>query len=149
VNFFNSVSGPRSRNDGKSRRPLWPLVPFLLLPIVFFGRRAVVEKDSASRQRTSFGTLLECNQRGRGNENYCHYMFYVGDERYTGVSEAEQGAAFGQTAIVYYDSQEPRVSALEDFSERSRTSMRFLYFFVVTLAVTSALILWDRSPRRL
>jgi hypothetical protein len=123
VNFFNSVSGPRSRNDGKSRRPLWPLVPFLLLPIVFFGRRAVVEKDSASRQRTSFGTLLECNQRGRGNENYCHYMFYVGEE--------------------------PRVSALEDFSERSRTSMRFLYFFVVTLAVTSALILWDRSPRRL
>jgi hypothetical protein len=27
--------------------------------------------------------------------------------------------------------------------------MRFVYSFVVTLAVTSALILWDRSPRRL
>lgn len=148
MNFFDSVSGPCSRNDGKSRRPLWPLVPFLLLPVVFFGRRAVVEKDSASRQRTSFGTLLECKQRGRG-ENYCHYMFPVGDERYTGVSEAEQGAAFGQTAIVYYDSQDPRVSALEDFSEQSRKSMRFVYFFVVTLAVTVALILWHRAPHRL
>ena len=76
-------------------------------------------------------------------------MFYVGDERYTGVSEAERGAAFGQTAIVYYDSQDPRASALEDFSEQSRTSMRFVYFFVVTLAVTVALILWHRAPHRL
>lgn len=149
MNFFNNVSGSRSRNDAKSRRPLWPLVPLLLLPIVFFGRRAVVEKDSASRQQTSFGTLLDCKQRGRGNENYCHYMFPVGDEQYAGVSEAEQGSAFGQTVIVYYDSQDPRVSSLEDFSEQSRENMRFVYFFVVTLAVTGALILWARASQRL
>jgi hypothetical protein len=148
VKFFNSVFGPRSRNDDKSRRPLWPLVSFLLFCIVFFGYRAAVESDSASRQQTSFGSIVQCEQRGRGNENYCHYTFPVGDEQYAGVSKAEQGAGFGQTATVYYDSQDPRVSALEDFSEQSRKSMRFVYFLLLTLAATVALILWDRAPQR-
>jgi hypothetical protein len=148
VNFFNSVSGPRSRNDDKSRRPLWPLVSFLLFCVVFFGYRAAVENDSASRQQTSFGTIVQCEQRGRGNENYCHYTFPVGDEQYAGVSKAEQRAGFGQTATVYYDSQDPRVSALEDFSEQSRKSMRFVYFLLLTLAATVAFILWDRAPYR-
>ena len=149
MNFLNRVSGPRSRNDGKSRRPLWPLVSFLLFCIVFFGYRAAVENDSASRQQTSFGTIIQCEQRGRGHDNYCHYTFPVGDEQYAGVSKAEQGAGFGQTAMVYYDSQDPRVSALEDFSEQSRKSMRFVFFLVLTLVATVAFILWDRAPHRL
>jgi hypothetical protein len=148
VNFFNSVSGPRSRNDDKSRRPLWPLVSFLPFCIVFFGYRAAVENDSASRQQTSFGTIVQCEERGRGHENYCHYTFPVGDEQYAGVSKAEQGARFGQTAMVYYDSQDPRVSALEDFSEQSRKSMRFVDFLLLALAATVAFILWDRAPYR-
>jgi hypothetical protein len=149
VNFFNRASGPRSRNDGKPRRPLWPLVSFLLFCIIFFGFRAAVENDSARRQQTSFGTIVQCEQRGRGNENYCHYTFPVGDEQYAGVSKAEQGVGFGQTAVVYYDSQNPRVSALEDFSEQSRKSMRFVYFLLLTLAAAVAFILWDRAPHRL
>jgi hypothetical protein len=148
VNFFNSVSGPRSRNDDKSRRPLWPLISFLLFCIVFFGYRAAVENDSASRQQTSFGTIFQCENRGRGNDNYCHYTFSVGDEQYAGVSIAEPGAGFGQTATVYYDSQDPRVSALEDFSEQSRKNMRFVYFCMLALAATVAFILWDRAPYR-
>jgi Protein of unknown function (DUF3592) len=149
VNFFNRVSSLRSRNDGKSRRPLWPPVSFLLFCIIFFGYRAAVENDSARRQQTSFGTIAQCEHRGRGNENYCHYTFPVGDEQYVGVSRAEQGAMFGQTAMVYYDSQDPRVSALEDFSEQSRRSMRFVYFLLLTLAAVVAFILWDRAPHRL
>jgi hypothetical protein len=148
VNLFNRVSGPRSRNDGKSRRPLWPLVSFLLFGVIFFGYRAAVENDSARRQQTSFGTIVQCEQRGRGNENYCHYTFPVGDEQYAGVSKAGQGVGFGQTAMVYYDSQNPQVSALEDFSEQSRRSIRFAYFFLLTLAATVAFILWDRAPHR-
>jgi hypothetical protein len=144
-----SPNYPRSRNDGKSRRRLWPLVSLLLFCIVFFGYRAAIERDSARRQQTSFGTIVQCEQRGRGNENYCHYTFPVGDEQYAGVSEAEQGFGFGQTVMVYYDSQNPRISALEDFSERSRKSMRFVYFLLLTLTATVAFILWDRAPRRL
>jgi len=149
VNLFNRISGPRSQNDGKSRRPPWSLVAFLLFCIIFFGYRAAVENDSARRQQTSFGTIVQCEQRGRGNENYCHYTFPVGDEQYAGVSKAGQGVGFGQTAMVYYDSQNPRVSALEDFSEQSRKSMRFVYFFLLTLAATVAFILWDRAPHGL
>ncbi len=148
MNFnINRVAGPSSRNDGKSR-PLWPLVSVLLFCIAFFGYRAMIENDSASRQQTSFGTILQCEQRGRGNDNYCHYTFPVGDERYAGVSKAGQGLGFGQTAMVYYDSQDPRVNALENFSEQSRTSMRFVYFLLLTLAATVGFILWNGAPYR-
>lgn len=149
MNFFNRVSGSLSRDDGKSRRSLWPLVSFLLFCSIFFGYRAAVENDSAHRQQTSFGTVIQCEQRGRGNENYCHYTFPVGDEQYAGVSKAEQGLAFGQTAMVYYDSQDPRVSALEDFSEQSRSNTRFVYLFLLALAATVAFTVWDRAPERL
>jgi hypothetical protein len=116
--------------------------------IVFFGFRAEVAHDSASRQQTSFGTILQCEHRGRGNGNYCHYTFPVGDEQYAGVSKAEEGVGFGQTAIVYYDSQDSKVNALENFSEQSRKSRLLVYFFLLTLAATIAFILWDRAPNR-
>jgi hypothetical protein len=148
VNFsnINEVSGPRSENDGKSRRSLWPPASFLLFCIVLFGYRAAVENDAASRQQTSFGTIVQCEERGRGWENYCHYTFPVGDEQYAGVSKAERGVAFGQTAMVYYDSQNPRVSSLENFSEQSRENMRFVYFLLLALAAIVAFVLWDRAP---
>jgi hypothetical protein len=149
VNFFNRVFRSLSRDDDKSRRSLWPFVSFLLFCSIFFGYRAAVENDSAHRQQTSFGTVIQCEQRGRGNENYCHYTFPVGDEQYAGVSKAEQGLAFGQTAMVYYDSQDPRVSALEDFSEQSRSNTRFVYLFLLALAATVAFTVWDRAPERL
>jgi hypothetical protein len=151
MNFFNlnRFSGPRPRNDGKSRHRLWLLVFFLPFCIIFFGYRAAVENDSASRQQTSFGTIAQCEQRGRGHENFCHYTFPVGDELYEGVSKAEQGLGLGQVAMVYYDSQDPRVSSLENFSEQSRESKHFVYFLLLTLAAIVAFILWDRARHRL
>ena len=145
MNFFdlNRVSEPRSR------RPLWPLLFLLPFCIILFGYRAAVENDSASRQQTSFGTIAQCEQRGRGHENYCHYTFPVGDEYYEGVSEAEQGLRFGQVVLVYYDTQAPRVSSLENFSEQSRKDMHSVYFLLLTFAATVAFILWDRAPHRL
>ena len=116
--------------------------------MVFFGYHAAVENDTASRQQTSLGTIGQCEHRGRGRENYCHYTFPVGDEQYAGVSKAKQGAEFGETTMVYYDRQDPRVSALEDFSAQSRKNMRLAYFLLLTLAATVAFILWDRAPYR-
>lgn len=146
LNFLNinRVSGPRSGNEGKSRRPVWPLLSVLLFGIVFFGYRAAVQNGSASRQETSFGMIIQCKQRGRGHENYCHYTFPVGDQEFTGVSKADQGVEFGQRTMVYYDSQDPGVSALENFSEQSRESMRFVYILLLTLAATVTFILRDR-----
>lgn len=65
-----------------------------------------------------------------------------------GISEADQDLEFGQIATVYYDSQDPGVSSLEDFSERSRKSMRFVYLFLVALVATVSFILWDRAPTK-
>ena len=127
---------------------MWPLISLLVFCIFFFGHRAAVEHDSATRQQTCFGTIVQCEQRGRGHENYCHYTYPLGNEQYVGVSIAEQGAEFGQTTTVYYDSQDPQVSALEDFSEQSRKSMRFVYFALLALAATVAFVLWNRAPHR-
>jgi hypothetical protein len=148
VNFnTNGVSGPSSPNDGKSR-PGWPIVSVLLFCIVFFGYRALLENDSASRQQTSFGTIIQCGQAGRGNDYYCHYTFSVGDEQYAGVSKTVHRLGFGEIAIIYYDSQDPRINALEKFSEQSRTNMHFVYFLLLMLAATVGFILWNRTPYR-
>ncbi len=108
----------------------------------------MVENDSASRQQTTFGTITQCEERGRGWDNYCHYTFPVGNEKYEGVSKAAQGLGFGQIAKVYYDSQDPQISALEDFSEQSRKSMRLVYFSGLILAATVGFTLWNRAPQR-
>jgi beta-lactamase regulating signal transducer with metallopeptidase domain len=54
---------------------------------------------------------------------------------------------FGQTVEVYYDSQNPRMNALEDFSARSRKDERFVYILLLVLAVTGTFILWNEEPR--
>lgn len=141
-NILHRLSGS-SRNGGRS---WWPFIFFSLSCIVVFGYRAAVENDSASRQKTSFGTIGECEESGRGNENYCHYTFSVGDEQYTAVNKAERGVDFGQTVTVYYDSRDPGVSALEDFSEQSRHDLRFVYILGSVLAAVVAFVLWGRAP---
>lgn len=74
----------------------------LLFAAFFLAFRAAGEKDTASRQQTSFGIIAQCERRGRGGvDNYCHYTFPVGDEEYIGVNQAASGLEFGQTVVVY------------------------------------------------
>ena len=135
-----------SKNDGKSWNPLWKLVPFLAFGVFFFGFRAADQNDAASNQQTSFGTISGCERRGRGNENYCHYTFPVDDEQYAGVARSE--LEFGGTVVVYYDSQDPEVNALEDFNEKSHESRGFFYIFLSVLVAVVAVLLWDRASYR-
>jgi hypothetical protein len=88
VNFFHRTFARRSKNDGKSWHPLWKPVPVVVFCVFFFGFRAANQNVAASKQQTSLGTIGQCEHRGRGNENYCHYTFPVGDEQYTGVNRA-------------------------------------------------------------
>ena len=142
VNFIRRISG------APSQRSLWPFLSVLLFGISFFGYRAAVDNNSASRQKASFGTISQCEERGRGHENYCHYTFPVGDEQYAGVNRAESNAEFGQTVTVYYDGGDPSVSALEDFSEQSHKDVRFVYILLLVLVASVAFVLWDRAPGR-
>ena len=111
-----------------------------------FGRQIRTWQRASSRR--ALGTIGQCEHRGRGNENYCHYTFPVGDEQYTGVNRAAPEVDFGQTVVVYYDVQDPRVNALEDFAEQSRKNKRFVYILLLVLVAIVAFILWDRAPYR-
>ena len=148
MNFLQRAFAPRFGNFGKSWHPLWKLVPFLVFAVFFFGFRAVSQNDAAGNQRTSFGMIIQCEHRGRGNENYCHYTFPVGDEQYAGVSQAAPDLELGQTVVVYYDNQDPGVNALENFAEQSRKSRRFVYVFLLVLVAVVAFTVWDRAPKR-
>jgi len=147
VNFFHGAFAPRFKNDNRSWHSLWKPAPFLLFCILFLGFRAANQNHVASRQQTSLGTIGQCERRGRG-ENYCHYTFPVGDEQYTGVNRATPELELGQTVVVYYDRQDPRLSALEDFSEQGRKNERFAYVLLLVLAAIVAFILWDGAPYR-
>lgn len=127
---------------------MWPFIVVALFWIVFFGYRAVVESDSASRQETSFGTIGQCEERGRGHENYCDYTFSIGDEQYTAVRKAARGLEIGQSVTVYYDGQDPQINALEDFSEQSRRDLNVVYIAGLALVIVAAFALWDRAPHR-
>ena len=142
ANILHRLSGS-SRRGGRS---LWPFILCSLFCIVFFSYRAALERGYASRQQTSFGTIGQCEDRGRGNENYCDYTFSVGDEEYTETSKAETGVGFGQTVTVFYDSQDPQVSSLEDFSERSHYDLRFACILGFVLPVAVAFVLSGRAP---
>jgi beta-lactamase regulating signal transducer with metallopeptidase domain len=48
---------------------------------------------------------------------------------------------------VYYDSQNPRINGLEDFSAKSRKDERFVYILLLILAATGTFILWNEEPR--
>lgn len=142
ANILHRLSGS-SRNGGRS---WWPFILWSLFCIVFFSYRGVLEREYASRQKTSFGTIGQCEDRGRGNKNYCDYTFSVGDEEYTETSKAATGVGFGQTVTVYYDSQDPQVSSLEDFSERSRNDLLFACILGFMLPAVVAIGLWGRAP---
>jgi hypothetical protein len=148
MNIFQRAFAPRSGKDGKSWHPLWKPVPFLIFGVFFFGFQAANQSDAAGKQRTSFGIVVQCERRGRGHENFCHYTFPVGDDEYKGVSRADAAFGFGQTVVVYYDYQNPGVNALEDFTEQSRNSRRFAYILLLVLAAVVALIIWDGAPYR-
>lgn len=114
--------------------------------IALYGYHANVQDKIASREQKSLGTVDQCERRGRGYDNYCHYSFQVGDDWYKGVSKTTSGVAFGQIVDVYYDEQDPRVNSLEDFSERSLTNRRFALLFLLVLAGVVAFVVWDRTP---
>jgi len=125
------------------------LALYLFFAALLLAFRATDERDTASRQQTSFGIVAQCERRGRGGvDNYCHYTFPVGNDHYIGVNQTSSGLGFGQTVVVYYDREDPGVSALEDFSAQSRKNMRYTYLLLLGLAATVTFIVWDRTLYR-
>ena len=145
--FLHNKFMPRSTEDRKPWSSLWPLLLLLWWP-VYFGVQAANEKAVASRQQTSVGLTGECARHGKGNDNYCHYSFGVGDDTYTGVSEAASNTRWGQSVVIYYDSQNPTSNALKSFSDQRRESEFRLFISGLALATIFTFALWYGPPRR-
>jgi hypothetical protein len=64
----------------------------------------------------------------------------------TEVSAKYPEVTFGQTVEVYYDSQDPRMNTLEDFSGQSRKDERLVYILLLVLAAAGTFILWNEEP---
>jgi hypothetical protein len=129
------LSAPRSIS-WKSSRSLWRAVPLLGVAL-FFAFQASIDHDAASKQHTSFGTITDCQQSGRGG-NSCHYVYQVDGEVYTGRDGADASLQFGNTVTVYYNSQNPTMSSLKDFSGRSREEWIFVCFGLLAIVAVVA-----------
>jgi hypothetical protein len=139
-------SAPRPKSSWTSWNSLWYAI--LLLFLVFrFGSDAMSENDAASMQRTSFGTITDCERSGRSGYS-CKYVFPVDGEEYTGLDHVSFYRMFGQTVMVYYVFQEPTMSALEDFSQKSHRDRNTAYFFLLMLVALPSFILYSRAKYR-
>ncbi len=120
-----------------------------MLGVCLFTAKAADERGTATRQRTSFGLITDCEHRsgrGGGDRKYCHFNFYVGDRMYTGYDAVEQDVYFGQTKVVYFDPQDPSVSALEDFSEKSHSDRNMAYWLLAASVVITGIVLYFKVP---
>jgi len=142
VDFF----APRSKNDWKSGRSLG-LALVLLVGVFLSASRATRENDAASRQRTSFGTITDCERSGRSGYS-CKYVFPVDGEQYMGDSREGSYRLLGQTVVVYYDSQDPTVTALEDFSGKARRDWNFVYVLLLMIAAVVVFVIYSKAADR-
>jgi hypothetical protein len=75
-------------------------------------------------------------------------VFPVDGEQYTGSDRADSYLLFGKTVVVYYDSQDPTMSALDDFSGKSRRDRNFVYIFLLMVAALVAFVLYSKATDR-
>jgi hypothetical protein len=134
---------PRPKNDWKSWHSLWRVVP-LLVAVLIFASRATRENDAASMQRTSFGRITNCERSGRSGY-FCNYEFPVDGDQYTGSSQSDDYIAYGKTVVVYYNSQDLTMTALEDFSGQSRKDWNFVYILLLFTAAFVAFALYRKA----
>ena len=123
------------RDDNTSRHPLWVVVSFLMVCVIFLGHRAVVENNSATRQKTSFGTIAQCEYPRTWKYKLAvttHFQLAMSNTRVsTKLNQMRDSATFWWFITT---SQDPNVSALEEFSDQSRKDKRFVCILLLMLA---------------
>jgi len=60
-------------------------------------------------------------------------------------SAATTDVTVGDRVLVYYDSQEPTMNALEDFSEMSHRERNFVYILLTVIGAFVAVILYSKA----
>ncbi len=104
------------------------------------------ENAASKRQQVSQGVITAYEP---SNHNECRYLFSVGGRQYSGMRPAGTTSVFvGERVTVYYDSQDPTVNAIEDFSEMSRRDRNFVYIVLFVIGAVVAVILYSKAVVR-
>jgi hypothetical protein len=142
VDFSRWYLAHRHKNDWTSWRSLFITFPFVL-GVLFVAPQAAKEHAAATRQQTSQGVVTAYD---RSNHNQCSYDFSVLGRPYSGRRSADTtDVTVGDHVLVYYDSQDPTMNALEDFSEMSRRDRGFCYMLLFLIGVFAAVVLYARA----
>ena len=110
------------------------------------GSRAATENDVASRQQKSLGTVIDCRSVKGGY--HCSYTFPVDGDQYKGDCHSHSNWLGGNTVVVYYDPQDLRTTALEDFSAQSRKDRQMVYVLLLMMVAAVAYIFYARAIYR-
>jgi hypothetical protein len=142
MNVSRSFFAPRPKNDWKSWRSMVITFPFVI-GVFFVAPQAVREHTAASRQQTSQGTVTAYEL---SNHNQCSYTFEANGRLYGGTrSAATTDVRVGDRVLVYYDSQDPTMNALEDFSEMSHNDRGFVEMLLFVIGAFAAVIFYSKA----
>jgi hypothetical protein len=142
VDFFRWFLTHRRKNDWTSWRSLFITFP-AVLGLLFVAPQAAREQAAATRQQTSQGVVTAYD---RSDHNQCSYVFSVLGRPYTGRrSAATTDVTVGDHVLVYYDSHDPAMNALEDFYEMSGRDRSFCYMLLFVIGVFVAVVLYARA----
>jgi len=144
VSFSDWYRAHRRKNDWTSWRSLFITFPFVI-GVLLVAPQAAREQAAATRQQTSQGVVTAYD---RSDHNQCSYDFSVLGRPYSGRRSANTtDVIVGDHVLVYYDSQNPTMNALEDFSEMSRRDRGFCYILLFVIGVFVAVVLYARATR--
>lgn len=142
VDFKEWFSSPRSRNTWHTWWTMTVTLPFLF-GVLVVALRAGREDRAARRQQTSQGVVTAYD---RSDHNQCSYNFSALGKPYTGRRSANTTeVTVGDHVLVYYDSQDPAMNALDDFSEMSHRDRSFCYILLFVIGAFPVIILYSKA----
>ena len=142
MNFLRWFFSPRSKNDWKSWRSLVITFP-AIVGMLFVAPQAVRESRAASRQQSTEGRVIGYE---RSNYNQCRYTFSVHGRPYGGMRSAlTTDVTVGDRVLVYFDSQDPTMNALEDFSAMSQRDKGFVFMLLIVIGGFAGFILYSKT----
>lgn len=134
----------RANADWRSWRSMVITLP-AIVGVLFVAPQAIREKSVASRQGTCQGLVTAYE---RANHNRCKYVFSVSGKQYTGMASAPTTEVrAGDRVLVYFDSHDPSVNALEDFSSMSDGDAGFVFVLIAIIAIVGGFILFSKLAR--
>ena len=145
MNFIQWFFSPRSKEDWKSWNSLFLALPLVFGTLVFTIPKVLQDDGAAKRQQTTTGTVTAYD---RSNHNQCQYVFEVQGKRYGGMGSVPTGtASVGEHMQVYFDSRDPAINSLRDFSSTTRGDESMGAFLVLGICGFTVLIIYGKLRR--